>query len=84
MQTFDLNTARLSLEDCECPHHGRSGCDCQMVVLLVYGDTSGPVTLILYGHDGQTWFSIVDMPSQRVDPGIQSMIEGALQTSLLG
>jgi hypothetical protein len=50
IQTFDLNTARHTLEDCSCPHHGTSECDCQMVVLLVYGETGGPVTLILHGY----------------------------------
>ena len=37
IQTFDLHTARLALHDCPCPNHGTEECDCQMVVLLVYG-----------------------------------------------
>ena len=37
IQTFDLHTARLALHDCPCPNHGTEECDCQMVILLVYG-----------------------------------------------
>ena len=79
MQTFDLLNARHALEDCPCPHHGATECDCQMVVLLVYGKSDGPVTLILHGYEGQTWMSLVSSPSQHVDPIIQSSIEQALQ-----
>jgi hypothetical protein len=58
IQTFDLHTARASLHNCDCPHHGTDQCDCQMVVLLVYGKTEEPATLILHGNDGTTWLSI--------------------------
>ena len=37
LRTFDLHDARLGLHDCTCPNHGTEKCDCQMVVLLVYG-----------------------------------------------
>ena len=37
MRTFDLQAARHDPADCPCPHHGTEQCDCQMVVLLVYG-----------------------------------------------
>jgi len=57
VQTFDLHTARIGSHDCQCPNHGTEACDCQMVVLLVYGDAVEPVTLILHGNDGQTWLS---------------------------
>ncbi len=84
IQTFDLNTARHTLEDCSCPHHGTSECDCQMMVLLVYGETGGPVTLILHGYEGQTWLSLVSPPLQQADPMIQSSIEQALQIKFSG
>ena len=58
VQTFDLHTARAAMQDCECPHHGTDQCDCQMVVLLVYGKIEVPATLILHGNDGTTWLSI--------------------------
>ena len=79
MQTFDLHTARHALEDCPCPNHGTSECDCQMLVLLVYGEASEPVTLILHGNDGKTWFSIVNNSSQGAEASVRSAIEKALQ-----
>ena len=65
VQTFDLNTARHSLEDCPCPHHGTEQCDCQLVVLLLYANSAEPVTLILHGNDGRTWLSLVEQPNQQ-------------------
>ena len=78
LQTFDLHTARHTQQDCPCPHHGTADCDCQMVVLMVYGETAEPVTLILHGSDGQTRFSIADDPSQRIDKKLVASIKEAL------
>lgn len=80
MQTFDLNTARLSLEDCPCPHHGTDQCNCQMVVLLIYGNEQQPVSLILHGNGGQTWLSLVDRPDQRAEEETVIAIHHALET----
>jgi len=79
LRTFDLHNARLGLEECPCPHHGTEQCDCQLIVVLVYGNAAEPATLILHGNDGQTWLSLVNNPLQRADPAIQSAIEQALQ-----
>ena len=79
IQTFNLRTVRVGLHDCPCPNHGTDECDCQMVVLLVYGNASEPATLILHGNDGQTWFSIVNNSLQHTDASIRSAIERALQ-----
>ncbi len=79
LQTFDLNDARLAATDCPCPHHGETGCDCQMVVLLVYGATAPPVTLILHSNDGRTWLSLVETPAQQAEPSICLSIARALQ-----
>ncbi|MDK0575351.1 hypothetical protein P6P35_16025, partial [Clostridium perfringens] len=68
VQTFNLNAARLGLHNCCCPNHGTEACDCQMIVLLVYGEVHEPATLILHGNNGQTWISIADSASQRGDP----------------
>ena len=84
LQTFDLHNARHALEDCPCPHHGTSDCDCQMVVLLVYGEASEPATLVMHGYEGQTWFSLVSSPLQHLDPIIHSSIEQALQIKFSG
>ncbi len=79
MLTFDLRAARHTPESCCCPHHGTKECDCQMVVLLVYGNASEPVTLILHGNDGQTWMSIADNPQQRADVKLIASIQQALE-----
>jgi hypothetical protein len=31
-----------------------------MVVLLVYGKDNQPASLVAHGHNGQTWFSLVE------------------------
>lgn len=78
LQTFDLHTARHTQQDCPCPNHGTVDCDCQMVVLMVYGETAEPATLILHGSDGQTRFSIADDPFQRADRKLVASIKEAL------
>ena len=84
LRTFDLQNVRFNLEDCPCPNHGTEGCDCQMVVVLVYGQAAEPATLILHGNDGQTWFSLVNTPLQHPDPSLQSSIEQAIRLGLPG
>jgi hypothetical protein len=78
VQTFDLHTARAGLHNCPCPNHGTNECDCQMVILLVYGHATEPETLILHGNDGQTWLSISDSPRQRSGSKLPAEIRQAL------
>lgn len=59
VQTFNLTTARLGMHNCSCPNHGTEACDCQMIVLLVYGNVAEPATLILHGNNGKTWLSLM-------------------------
>lgn len=77
LQTFDLQDARLGLDDCPCPHHGTVECDCELVVVLVYGKTAEPTTLILHGHDGQTWISLAERPEQTTDAHMVRVIRSA-------
>ena len=79
VQTFDLHTARAALHDCDCPHHGTDQCDCQMVVLLVYGKMDEPSTLILHGNDGTTWLSIT--ASAKSNRDLDEQIQRALGIS---
>jgi hypothetical protein len=79
VQTFDLYAARVGMHDCPCPNHGTNECDCQMVILLVYGKAEEPVTLILHGNDGQTWLSIAEGPRQRSDTKLPAEIRQALE-----
>lgn len=86
MQTFDLHAVRAGLHDCSCPNHGTEDCDCQMVILLVYGKAddvstplnTSPATLFLHGNDGQTWLSIADNPQHRADSKLLAGIRQAL------
>lgn len=78
LRTFDFQAARLAYMDCPCPHHGTHQCDCQMVVLLVYGGEKPPISMVAYSFDGKTWFSLVDTPQQRADPRLESAILQAL------
>ena len=79
VRTFDLKDARHAHTECPCPHHGTDQCDCQMVVLLVYGDNYRPISLVVHSHDGNTWFSLVDTPQQRADPRLEMSIRQALE-----
>ena len=79
VQTFNLNTARLGLHDCCCPNHGTDACDCQMIVLLVYGEVAEPTTLVLHGNNGQTWISIADSAAQRGDAKLVGRIRNVLE-----
>ncbi|OGC77037.1 MAG: hypothetical protein A2Z27_03390 [candidate division Zixibacteria bacterium RBG_16_50_21] len=83
VRTFDLQAARHDPADCPCPHHGTDQCDCQMVVLLVYGDEYQPVSLIAHSYDGRTWFSLVDTPQQRADPHLERTIRQALPVEII-
>ncbi len=64
VRSFDLQAARLAHQQCACPHHGTARCDCQMVVLLLYGPPDEPLTLIVHGHDHTSHFSLVASASQ--------------------
>lgn len=79
LQTFDLHTARLAQPECACPNHGTEDCNCQMVILMVYGESAEPVTLILHGNDGKTWFSIADDPYQTSDAKLAAEIKQVLE-----
>lgn len=82
VRTFDLHEARFKPGDahpsCPCPHHGTDQCDCQMVILLVYGINRHPVSIVAHGNNGQTWFSVVDTPQQRADPQVEEAIRQSL------
>jgi hypothetical protein len=80
-QTFDLHEARTGSIGCTCPHHGTTECDCQMVVILVYGSSNEPVTLILHGNDGKTLVSIGDIPLLKSEAGLIRAIQQALEVN---
>ena len=77
-QTFDLQVARLSQVGSPCPVHGFNRCDCQMIVLLVYDIDSNPLTLFLYGNDGQYHVSVVNPPGNKLDMQLDKAVHSAL------
>ena len=84
LETFDLQDARTANADCACPHHGTAQCDCQMIVLLVYGEATAPTTLTLHGNDGQTLISLSDDPGRGPHPLIQAAVEEAIRDTGAG
>lgn len=78
LRTFDFQAARSAQTQCTCPNHGTEHCDCQLVVLLVYRDKLSPTSLVAHGHDGRTWFALVDSPEQRAVPRSMAAIRQAL------
>lgn len=78
VQSFDLQVARSAHTECTCPHHGTDQCDCQLVVLLVYGPVGSPVTLVIHGHDGQAEIALADTPDQRLASQLVNSIRQAL------
>jgi hypothetical protein len=79
VQTFDLHAARSASHDCPCPNHGTNECDCQMVVILVYGKAEEPLTLILHGNDGQTWLSLAEPLRSKSEITLSAEIKQALE-----
>jgi hypothetical protein len=73
--TFDLRLARIAHTDCPCPNHGMVRCDCQLSVLLVHKTGSKPVTLLMHGHDGKIWLSLVNNPRRPADGRLEAMIK---------
>ena len=82
LPSFDLQAARTSQIRCKCPHHGTEQCDCQMVVLLIYGQGNQPTSMVVHAHDGKTYLSIVDNPQQRLDWSIFSRIRKAISANI--
>jgi len=60
-QSFNLRAALTLVPNCTCPHHGTAMCDCQYIVLLVYGQALlAPVTIVAHGRDNQSWITVSD------------------------
>lgn len=79
MPTFDLQVARSVHPECPCPHHGTDNCNCQLVVLLVYGKRDDPATLVIHGQDGKTWISL----ATPVETGSRQNLESLVRHMLI-
>ncbi len=75
LRSFDLRAAAcVPSPELPCPHHGSRPCNCQMVVLLVYGPEGPPLSLVAHGYDNQTGFYLVDDPAQPADTTTQNLL----------
>lgn len=63
-RSFDLRLQQSENVECSCPYHGTIHCDCQIVVLLIYGKTDGPDTIVAHSRDGRTVFSLEARPER--------------------
>lgn len=82
VQTFDLQTARLAHPGCNCPHHGTSDCNCQMVILLVYGKQADPATLIIHSQDEKTGVSLSSPMGDHATQNLGSAIRRVLVSQI--
>ncbi|GAB4577449.1 MAG: hypothetical protein Fur0022_01800 [Anaerolineales bacterium] len=74
VRSFDLRSACGSLDGNVCPHHGTAPCDCQLVVLLVYGVGATPASLLLHSHRGQTEIQCDETPEARPNSELKAQI----------
>jgi hypothetical protein len=82
VQTFNLQTARLAHLECQCPHHGTSDCNCQMVILLVYGKQEDPATLIIHSQDEKTGVSLSGPAGDHATQNLGSTIRRVLVSQI--
>ncbi|MBI3160100.1 MAG: hypothetical protein HYZ26_10935 [Chloroflexi bacterium] len=66
LQSFDLKGAESALKACSCPHHGTRDCECEYVVLLVYGGDEAPITLEGHGDGSRILFDLDSLPYHRI------------------
>lgn len=76
--SFDLQAAKSAHAGSTCPHHGSAQCDCQIVVLLVYGQQGAPITLVVHSQDGNTQLSLIEQPNNKKDGLLAGKIVHAL------
>ena len=49
-----------------------------MIVLLIYANGRGPVSLVVHSHAEKTWLSLVDTPQQHADSDLLAFIQQTL------
>ncbi|MFA5788225.1 MAG: hypothetical protein WDA71_14775 [Actinomycetota bacterium] len=60
VRSFDLRLAMASSGPFECPHHGTTDCECQLVVLLVYGSSIDPITVTVHSNGPSTSVELIE------------------------
>ena len=81
VRSFDLQSACASYPGQLCPHHQEEVCDCQLVVLLIYGGVSQPVSLIAHSNDGITQIGLGQFPDGRPNPLLESRVTEVLNAA---
>ena len=87
IQSFDLESARDSLEDrelCPCPSHGTAQCTCQYMIFIVRQKDQTPVAIEVHSHDGQTYISVVPSSSGDVETSLLDLIKTGFRKACLG
>ena len=79
VRSFDLQSACASFTDRICPHHGDYPCDCQLVVLLVYGAEASPASIMLHTHRGKTDVDLVDSPNNHFCQQLEKIIRRIIE-----
>ena len=83
LPSFDLQAARAGQKGSSCPQHGTAPCGCQMIVLLVYGSSGCPATLVLSSQDMMTCLNLMDGYPKPYEPELTDLIQRAiLETNL--
>jgi hypothetical protein len=83
LRSFDLQSALTAQPDNICPCHGTTPCNCQFVVLLIYGGIAQPVVVIAHGHDQETRLQLVSNPLVRPDPDLAAQVMAAIVEAAL-
>jgi hypothetical protein len=83
LRSFDLRAALAAHPDNVCPCHGTTPCNCQFVVLQVYGGAAQPVVIIAHGHDQKTSLQLVSDPLVRSDPNLAVQVMAAIVEAAL-
>ncbi len=93
IRSFDLRSALAQHMDCECPHHGTAECNCQFVVLLIYGQRQSqslrddraepPVVLTCHCQDSCTEVQVVQDANAAPDPALTEQVSLALLEAAL-
>ncbi len=79
VRSFDLRSACATPPDLTCSHHGDVPCDCQVVVLLVYGEQSlFPASLLLHAHRGQTQIEMAASSAQSPQHDLETAVRAAI------
>ena len=78
IRSFDLQIARSAHVDCRCPQHGKSECDCQLVVLLVYDEWGTLLNVVAHGREDKTYFVLAQPPQGVNESRLKNKILQAL------